>query len=96
MSNRCPSKTSKLSTAGCLRMSEPLAIETSQKIRNVWANFAVKECFVSTYCYGITEKSVCEKKRLLICKMDRVSISRSPDLKRLTDFGSPPILMSAL
>ncbi|GFW90166.1 hypothetical protein TNCV_1789871 [Trichonephila clavipes] len=42
MSNRRPSRASQLSAARSLRMSEPLALKTAQRIRNAWANFAIK------------------------------------------------------
>ncbi|GFX23753.1 hypothetical protein TNCV_3596951 [Trichonephila clavipes] len=40
MPNRRPSRACQLTAAGCLRMSEPLTLKTSQRIRNVRANFA--------------------------------------------------------
>ncbi|GFT53695.1 hypothetical protein TNCV_2503861 [Trichonephila clavipes] len=36
MPNGCTSRTRQLSSAGSLRVSEPLAFETTQRIRNIW------------------------------------------------------------
>ncbi|GFW98597.1 hypothetical protein TNCV_2757761 [Trichonephila clavipes] len=44
---------------------------------------------------GESRKDLASKKDL-VCRAELVSISKSPDRKRLTDLGSPPIPIYAL
>ncbi|GFY25662.1 hypothetical protein TNCV_2487821 [Trichonephila clavipes] len=52
MSNRGTSRARQLSSAGRLRVSEPLALETVQRIRNVWTELITYYpiCFSPNHC----------------------------------------------
>ncbi|GFV61915.1 hypothetical protein TNCV_4107191 [Trichonephila clavipes] len=99
MSNRCPSRARQLSSAGSLRVSEPLALETAQRIRNVSfrndTSTRVKR-LVRNYRNRTISRQDFARRKDFVCRAEFVSISRSKEHNRFTDFGSPPIPMRAL